>query len=52
MEKILHPKRRPCNQEKNGRYWCQAKKWFMSEPCEFESRHECRNFKVLCLVLR
>ncbi len=40
-----------CNEPFKGRFWCPSRKWFLSEPCPFEDRNECRNFKIMCGIL-
>ncbi|NDY42593.1 hypothetical protein G3N55_07020 [Dissulfurirhabdus thermomarina] len=37
-----------CNEPFKGRFWCPARRWFRTEPCPFESRDECANFRAMC----
>ena len=40
-----------CNEPFKGRFWCPARQWFMTSPCHFEDRQECRNFQIICGIL-
>lgn len=37
-----------CNQPFKDSFFCPHKKWFMSEPCPFESKAECSMYARWC----
>ncbi len=40
-----------CNEPFKSRFWCPERRWFMTAPCPFENRRECRNFEIMCGIL-
>lgn len=47
--KVIRPAgRKQCNDQLGGKFWCDRRQWFMAEPCHFENKQECRNYRQLC----
>ncbi len=40
-----------CNEPFKSRYWCPSRQWFMTAPCPFVNRQECRKFEIMCGIL-
>lgn len=49
---VIKEDSRECNKRLGFRkYFCPRRGWYMDEPCYFENKRECDNFKLICGVL-